>query len=318
MVKTKNKMKKTKMLKFLVGWPQTVYNISMEEFHIQVLLSEVLEMLKPGVGESYLDLTAGYGGHASKILTATQNYKGATLIDRDEFACNYLQEKFKQKPVEIINQDFYSAAWQKIECGKKYDIILADFGISSVQVDRSERGFSFMKEGELDMRMDRRQKLTAAEIVNKWSERELTEILVKYGELSAGLARKMAKRVVMNRPFNTTLELAECVANGVYGKKHPATQVFQAIRIAVNDELGLIEKTLSLIVKLLNPGGRVGFITFHSLEDRLVKQFLKEKSGFGEESELIILNKNPVTAGIDELVINPRARSAKLRVAERR
>lgn len=304
------------MLKFLVGWPQTEYNKSMEKLHIPVLLSETLDMLKPARGESYLDLTAGYGGHASEILTATQNYKNATLIDRDEFACEYLREKFQGKPVTIVNENFYDAAWQQIECGNEYDIILADFGISSVQVDRGERGFSFMRAGELDMRMDRRQKLTAAEIVNRWSERELTEILEKYGELSKGLALKMARKIVRGRPFDNTLGLAEALARGEkYTKRHPATQVFQAIRITVNDELGLIEKTLPLIPKLLKPGGRVALITFHSLEDRIVKQFFREMSERGEEASIKVINKSPIVAGDDELVINPRARSAKLRGA---
>lgn len=290
----------------------------MEEFHVPVLLSEVLEMLMPTLGESYLDLTAGYGGHASEILTATQNYKDAVLIDRDQFACEFLQKKFEGKSVKIVNEDFYNATLQQIECGKKYDIILADFGISSVQVDMGERGFSFVREGKLDMRMDRRQKLTAEMVVNRWSGARLVEIFQKYGELSFGMAKKMTGRILQHRPFNTTVELARVLAEGMHMRRHPATQVFQAIRIVVNDELGLIEKTLPILPRVLKPDGRVGFITFHSLEDRLVKRFLKETASFGEESELVILNKSPITAGDDELVINPRARSAKLRVARRK
>lgn len=291
----------------------------MEELHKPVLLSEVLEVLQPKAGESYLDLTAGYAGHASEILTVTQNYKNTTLVDRDEFACNYLQKKFVGKELRIINENFYDAALQEIECGKKYDIILADFGVSSPQLDMGERGFSFMREGDLDMRMDRRQSLTAGQIVNRWSESRIVEILCEYGELSEGLARKMAKRIVHGRPWQTTTELAKALASGMgYQRKHPATQVFQALRIVVNDELGLIERTLPLLPKLLNKDGRLAIITFHSLEDRIVKRFFRDCVSYGEESELELVNKSPITAEKVELVINPRARSAKLRAVRRK
>ena len=174
-----------------------------------------------------------------------------------------------------------------------------------------------MHEGALDMRMDQTQELSAETIVNHWSETRLIEIFEKYGEESSGLARKHAREIVYNRPWKTTKELAEALSpKGWYGK-HPATKVFQAIRIAVNEELSLIEKTLPLIPKLLKPGGRIAIITFHSLEDRLVKQYFKQISSLGAESELEILNKTPIVAGMDELVINPRARSAKLRAARR-
>lgn len=290
----------------------------MESYHIPVLLSEVLELLNPQPGESYLDLTAGYGGHAAKILDATQNHKGTVLVDRDEFAYQYLCRKFAKPVVKIVNSNFYEAAWQEIECGKKFDIILADFGISSVQVDRAERGFSFRQDGPLDMRMNQKQQLTAATIVNEWSERRIAEILVKYGEESAGRARKLAGIIAGGRPWQGTIELAEALAMGRKAKIHPATKAFQAIRIAVNDELGEIERILPLLPKLLKPGGRVGLITFHSLEDRLVKQFLKAEQARGMEAELISMTKKPVMAGDDELVINPRSRSAKLRVAIRK
>ena len=291
----------------------------MEKLHTPVLLSEVLAGLDPKPGESYLDLTAGYGGHASEILDVTQQFKDSYLIDRDEFAIKYLKSKFPSS-INLINSDFYSAVLQLFECGKTFDMILADFGVSSPQLDRKERGFSFRYDAPLDMRMDRRQKLTAYDVVNKTSERELIDILKKYGEIPDGRAHAFARVIVHHRPIRSTLELAELIRVRVHGysRIHPATQVFQAIRIVVNSELEQIEKTLPFLPKLLNKNGRLGIITFHSLEDRLVKEFMREASSHGEESELSIINKKPITAENVELVINPRARSAKLRLAARR
>lgn len=289
----------------------------MEKLHIPVLLSQVLANLSPKAGETYLDLTAGYGGHAKAILDVTQNYKGSVLVDRDEFAIKYLKNHFSQD-ITLEHKDFYSAVLQLIECGKTFDIILADFGVSSPQLDYKERGFSFRYEGPLDMRMDKRQKLTADDIVNKYSERELAEIFVKYGEETSGHAKLLAREIVTNRPIATTKQLADIIkSKSRYSKTHPATRIFQAIRIVVNDELNEIEQTLPLLPKLLNPGGRVGIITFHSLEDRLVKDYFKIASSYGEESELTIITKKPIVAEKSELVINPRARSSKLRVARR-
>lgn len=291
----------------------------MEKLHNPVLLSEVLAGLSPKPGESYLDLTAGFGGHASKILDVTQQFKDSYLIDRDEFAINYLKSKFPSS-INYINSDFYSAVLQLLECGKTFDMILADFGVSSPQLDMEERGFSFRYDAPLDMRMDRRQKLTAYDVINKTSERELINIFKKYGEIPDGRAHAFARVIVHHRPIKSTLELADLIKTRIHGysRIHPATQVFQAVRIVVNDELGQIEKTLPLLPKLLNKNGRLGIITFHSLEDRLVKDFMREASNHGEESELSIINKKPITAENVELVINPRARSAKLRLAARR
>ena len=291
----------------------------MEKLHTPVLLSEVLAGLDPKPGESYLDLTAGYGGHASEILDVTQQFKDSYLIDRDEFAIKYLKSKFPSS-INLINNDFYSAVLQLFECGKTFDMILADFGVSSPQLDMEERGFSFRYDAPLDMRMDQRQKLTAYDVVNKTSERELIDIFKKYGEIPDGRAHAFARVIVHHRPIRSTLELAELIRVRVHGysRIHPATQVFQAIRIVVNSELEQIEKTLPLLPKLLNKNGRLGIITFHSLEDRLVKEFMREASSHGEESELSIINKKPITAENVELVINPRARSAKLRLAARR
>lgn len=290
----------------------------MKKLHIPVLSSEVLANLSPKPNESYLDLTAGYGGHAKSILDVTRNYKDSVLVDRDELAINYLAEKFNGKNLELKHEDFYSAVLQLIECGKTFDIILADFGVSSPQLDLKERGFSLKADGPLDMRMDQRQTLTAADVVNHWNERELARIFVEYGEETPGHAKLLAREIVHHRPFKTTLELADLIkSKSKYSKIHPATRIFQAIRIVVNDELGEIEKTLPLLPKLLNKNGRLGLITFHSLEDRLVKEYFKEASSYGEESELEILTRKPIVAENMELVINPRSRSAKLRVAKR-
>ena len=290
----------------------------MEKLHIPVLLSQVLATLDPHPGDRYLDLTAGYGGHARGILDVTQQYKGSTLIDRDEFAATYLSQEFPPD-IEIENQDFYSAMLQLLSCGKTYDIILADFGVSSPQLDMEERGFSFRYDAPLDMRMDRRQPKTAYDIINDLSEKELTELFIKYGEEQKGRAAMFARIIVHHRPIKTTKQLADLIRVRVHGysKIHPATKVFQAVRIAVNDELGQIEKTLPLLPRLLNKNGRLGLITFHSLEDRLVKNFLKEQSSLGEESPLEIITKKPIIADAQELVINPRSRSAKLRAAKR-
>ena len=287
----------------------------MEEHHKPVLLSEVLQVLAPRSGESYLDLTAGYAGHANAILDVTQNYKDATLVDRDDYAVKVLTEKYESESVEILHMDFYNAALQILQCGKTYDMILADFGVSSPQLDKAERGFSFSSDGPLDMRMDKSQELTASTIVNTYSERELVEIFERYGELSAGSARKVANLILSfrkNKRFETTRELSDLIS------RDKKAQVFQAIRIVVNDELSIIEKTLPLIPRLLNPKGRVAIITFHSLEDRLVKEYFAKESHLGEESEFKLINKKPITAEKLELVNNPRSRSAKLRAAMKR
>ena len=290
----------------------------MEKLHIPVLLSEVLATLNPRPGESYLDLTAGYGGHAKEILDVTQQYEGSVLVDRDDFAIEYLKQKFPSG-IQLVNTSFYDAVQQLVECGKTFDIILADFGVSSPQLDMKERGFSFKNEGPLDMRMDRRQEFSADDIVNHFKEAQLADIFVRFGEEKPGRAKMLAREIVHNRPIKNTKQLADIIiGKSKYSKTHPAARVFQAIRIAVNDELGEIEKTLPLLPKLLNKNGRLGIITFHSLEDRLVKDYFKEASSYGEESLLTIVNKKPIIAESQELVINPRSRSAKLRVAVRK
>lgn len=290
----------------------------MNEVHIPVLLSSVLEYLQPQAGETYLDLTAGYGGHADKILEVTQNYNGAVLNDRDQNAIDFLQAKYQMVKPKLMHDDFYNTALRLVESGICFDMILADFGVSSPQLDRVERGFSFSKEARLDMRMDESQELDAWTIVNKWSERKLAEIFETFAEERRGRAELLAREICRHRPLNTTTELAELIkSHSPHTHTHPATRIFQAIRIVVNDELGIIQRTLPLLPKLLNPGGRVAIISFHSLEDRLVKDFFKEASANGIESELKIITKKPIVADKIESVNNPRARSAKLRVAEK-
>ena len=294
------------------------YNEEMNEVHIPVLLSDVIKYLRPSEGETYLDLTAGYGGHADKILEVTRNYNGAVLNDRDQNAIDFLKAKYNDVKPKLMHDDFYSTALRLVESEMRFDMILADFGVSSPQLDRGERGFSFAKEARLDMRMDESQELDAWTIVNKWSERKLADIFEQYAEERRGRAKLLAREICMNRPVETTTELADLIkSKSPYSHIHPATRIFQAIRIVVNDELEIIEKTLPLLPKLLNPGGRVAIITFHSLEDRLVKEYFKDESSKGLESTLRIITKKPIVADKTEIVNNPRARSAKLRVAEK-
>ena len=290
----------------------------MNEIHIPVLLSDVLQYLQPQAGETYLDLTAGYGGHADRILEVTQNYNGAVLNDRDQNAIDFLSAKYQEVKPKLMHDDFYSTALRLVESNTKFDMILADFGVSSPQLDRAERGFSFAKEARLDMRMDESQDLDAWTIVNKWSERKLAEIFETYAEERKGRAEMLAREICLHRPIDTTTQLAELIKQySPHTHTHPATRIFQAIRIVVNDELGIIERTLQLLPDLLNPGGRVAIISFHSLEDRLVKDFFKDESAKGVESRLRVITKKPIIADNVEIVNNPRARSAKLRVAER-
>lgn len=289
----------------------------MKEFHVPVLLSEVLAGLDPKRGQSYLDLTAGYGGHAKAILDVTQNYKNSVLVDRDAFAIEKLHREFPSE-LDIRHQDFYSAMLQLLSCGNTFDLILADFGVSSPQLDMESRGFSYHQDGPLDMRMDQSQSLTAEQLVNRLSKSELVDLLVRFGEISPKRAEMLALTIIQHRPLKGTKQLADLIlSKSRSSRTHPAAQVFQALRIAVNGELDQIEQALPLLPRLLNPNGRVALITFHSLEDRLVKQYFKEASSLGEESPLRILTKKPIVAEAVELVNNPRARSAKLRVAQR-
>ena len=284
--------------------------------HVPVLLESTIALLHPELGENYLDLTAGYGGHASAVLERTENYIESTLVDRDDFAIQHLGA-LSEKGARLLHTDYVSAAKQLIEEGKQFNIILIDLGVSSPQLDRQARGFSFQKDGPLDMRMDNRQSLTAETIVNTASSSELARIIHEYGEESRGTAKRYADAIIAARPIITTGQLAEIIKQshvGKWQKTHPATRTFQAIRIQVNDELHQVREVMSLLPRLLKKGGRVGVISFHSLEDRIVKQYFAEQAKSGYEAELDIVTKRPVDGSIDD-VHNPRSRSAKLRVA---
>jgi 16S rRNA (cytosine1402-N4)-methyltransferase len=284
--------------------------------HVPVLLEAVLAQLNPKEGESYLDLTAGYGGHARQILEKTGNYKESVLVDRDDYAIEHLSE-FGSLGTRLMHTDFVSAARQLREEGKAFDLILVDLGVSSPQLDQGERGFSFTNSGPLDMRMDRRQSQTANDLINTATVRQLESIIREYGEETLGSARHITELIVKNRPFKSTEDLAELIKQnhrGKWMKIHPATRTFQALRIAVNDELGQIKEVLPLLPYLLNKGGRVAVISFHSLEDRLVKRYFKDQFEEGIEAILAPVTKKPISGATDD-VHNPRSRSAKLRVA---
>ncbi len=284
--------------------------------HVPVLLDDVVRLLNPKEGESYLDLTAGYGGHASAIVERTQNYREMTLVDRDDFARANLAA-FVGRGAEFIHADFVSAARQLIAVGKRFDMILIDLGVSSPQLDRAERGFSFSHNGPLDMRMDQRQALTAADVANTFTQQQLEQIICEYGEERPVVARRYAAAIVKARPLATTEDLASAVLKAHVGRRqrtHPATRTFQAIRIFVNDELEQVRTIMPLLPELLRQGGRVGVISFHSLEDRIVKRYFAEQDRSGYEAELRVATKHPVDGAVED-VHNPRSRSAKLRVA---
>lgn len=284
--------------------------------HVPVLFDATLRELAPQKGESYLDLTAGYAGHAKGVLDITQNDKESVLVDRDDYAIAHLQP-LADRGVRLMHTDFASAARQLYEEGKAFDLILIDLGVSSPQLDQGERGFSFKQNGPLDMRMDRSSGRTASELINQATVQELAAIINEYGEEPYMQAKNLAEVIIANRPYRDTETLAALIKQnyrGRQGKIHPATRTFQALRIAVNDELGQVKATLPLLPKLLTKGGRVGVISFHSLEDRLVKRFFKEQEEAGFEAELQTLTKKPISGATDD-VHNPRSRSAKLRVA---
>ena len=290
-------------------------NQNKNQIHVPVLLEEVLQYLDPKEGESYLDLTAGYGGHAGAVLNKTGNYQSSVLVDRDQNAVDELTRIFGDSGIILRNQDFLTASQELLDSGTQFDLIMADLGVSSPHLNEASRGFAIRASGPLDMRMDQHQLLSAAIIVNTYDESKLADLLRDYGEEPK--SKLIAKLIVEARPLTTTDELAEIAAKAWpgYSRVHPATRTFQAIRIAVNDELDLLERSLPLWVQLLKPGGRLVVISFHSLEDRIVKQVLQAASGNRYDAELQLLTKKPITEASHKLVHNPRARSAKLRAA---
>jgi 16S rRNA (cytosine1402-N4)-methyltransferase len=280
--------------------------------HIPVLSQEVITGLNIQPGGNYLDLTVGGGGHSRLILETAEDVK-VTCVDQDEDALKAAKENLAEfgDRVKFIHSNF--ANYQFIE--NSYDGILADLGVSSYHLDHPERGFSFRNTANLDMRMNQQQSLTAGDIINEWDEKELADIFFKYGE--ERLSRRIARRIIEKRPFDTTTELANAIAYSVppkyrHGRIHPATRVFQALRIAVNDELKALETLIEKAPNALIPGGRIAIISFHSLEDRPVKH------GLRNSPLLRILTKKPIIATEEEIKQNPRSRSAKLRIAEKK
>jgi 16S rRNA (cytosine1402-N4)-methyltransferase len=287
--------------------------------HIPVLSREVIEGLAIRSGGHYLDATVGGGGHSALIVSAAPDVN-LTALDQDDQALSAAKSKLEELATSLGGDhhgriQFYHSNFAEFEPGEtKFDGILADLGVSSAQFDIADRGFSFRHQAPLDMRMDQGQALTAAEVVNHWDETELANIIYNYGE--ERLSRRIARRIVEQRPFTTTTELAEAIAQCVpkqyrYGRIHPATRTFQALRIFVNRELEVLETFIEKAPHWLNPGGRIAIISFHSLEDRIVKHRLKESP------LLKVLTKKPIVPQADELQDNVRSRSAKLRLAER-
>ncbi|WP_339383312.1 16S rRNA (cytosine(1402)-N(4))-methyltransferase RsmH [Oculatella sp. LEGE 06141] len=278
--------------------------------HIPVLGNEIVEGLAIQAGGHYLDATVGGGGHSRLILAAAPEVQ-ITAIDQDTQALAAAQATLAEYGDRV--QFHHSNFAVYVPGAERFDGIVADLGVSSAQFDIADRGFSFRHAAPLDMRMNQHQPLTAAEIVNHWDETKLATIFFTYGE--ERLSRRIARRIVERRPFQTTTELAEAIAYSVppkyrYGRIHPATRVFQALRIAVNQELEVLEQFLKTAPNWLKPGGRIAIISFHSLEDRIVKHTLRQ------QPELTVLTKKPILPTDDEIQRNGRSRSAKLRIAQ--
>ncbi len=295
--------------------------MAMSEYsHSPVLFDEVLEFLGPKAGDVFVDCTLGLGGHARGVLSRI--VPGGVLlgIDADKEAISIASRSLKQEGARIFfcNRFFSELDVCMSSSGLDYaNAFLFDLGVSSMQFDNPDRGFSFRADAPLDMRMGRGLLLTASDIVNKFGEDDLRRIFAEYGE--EPLSDKIAKAIVAfrrQRPIDTTLDLVrvvESVKGGKRGRLHPATRVFQALRIVVNDELSHLKEGLNKAFEYLAPGGRIGVISFHSLEDRLVKRAFKERLGSGWR----LLTKKPVRPSDEEVAVNPRSRSAKLRVIEK-
>jgi 16S rRNA (cytosine1402-N4)-methyltransferase len=285
--------------------------------HTPVLLEEVLQFLNPRPSGRYIDSTLGAGGHTQAILDRSAPDGRVLAIDQDPTAIEELHSGFKAYGSRLVrvNSNFRNVATIAAEHGfLEADGILADIGVSSMMLDDASRGFSFLREGPLDMRMDRGQELNAANVVNTYSEKEIADILFNFGEERR--SRAIARSIVKARPFRLTTDLVRAVERVMgaprYGQIHPATRTFQALRIFVNDELGALESFLDASMTVVRSGGRLVVITFHSLEDRIVKNKFRAPVTAGK-----VLTKKVITASDDERRRNPRARSAKLRAWER-
>jgi 16S rRNA (cytosine1402-N4)-methyltransferase len=301
--------------------------------HVPVLLDEVVAGLQPQRGGYFVDCTVGLGGHAAAILEKTSPSGRLLGIDADLEAIKLSQDKLGEygEAVTLVNDNFVNL---EAIC-KRYhfhpvDGILFDLGVSSLQLDTAERGFSFHLDAPLNMRFDAGQGSTASDIVNSFSEQELAKLIEKYGEERH--SRRIARYIVQNRPIATTVELARLIEQASRGKRariHPATRTFMALRIAVNSELQNLELALKQTINLLRPGGRLTVISYHSLEDRIAKQFMRDAASSclcppgtvmcrcGHKPTLKLISRKVIKPTSLETESNPRSRSAKLRVAER-
>ena len=280
--------------------------------HYSVLSQELIKGLNIVNNGHYLDVTVGGGGHSELILQSAIKVK-VTAIDRDSTALAATKTRLAAYYPEYL--EFWQGNFAEYEPPETlFDGIIADLGVSSPQFDTPERGFSFRHEAPLDMRMDTTQSQTAADIVNREREKTLADIIYQYGE--ERFSRRIARNIVQKRPFHTTTKLAEAIASSVpgkyrHGKIHPATRTFQALRIVVNRELESLETLIAKAPLWLKPGGIIGIISFHSLEDRIVKH------GFRNSELLEVITKKPITPQLEEIKENARSRSAKLRFARK-
>ncbi len=301
--------------------------------HLPVLAEDVRRLLAVRPGETVVDCTFGAGGHASLLAADLQGQGRYIAIDRDPTVDPYF-ESFRRShgslQPRLLRGEFSLVLEQLAGNGVDADAILLDLGVSSMQLDRPERGFSYATDAPLDMRMDPSADLSAADLVNEAPERELATIFKRYGE--ERYARPIARAIVRRRPMTTTFELVDAIRSAIpaparFGDGHPAKRVFQALRIVVNDELGVLERALPAALETLRPGGRLAVLSFHSLEDRIVKTFMRDAERgctcppdfpicvCGKEPLLRALSRRPLRASADEVAENPRAASAKLRVA---
>jgi 16S rRNA (cytosine1402-N4)-methyltransferase len=308
-----------------------------ETDHVPVLAHEVRELLAVRPGETVVDATFGAGGHAALLAADLQGSGRFIAIDRDPTVKPYF-ERFRKRTAaqaRLLRGEASVVLDQLAENGVQADAILLDLGVSSMQLDRPERGFSYAVDAPLDMRMDPTADVTAADLVNEWPERELTSIFRRYGEerYAKQIARAISRRR-KKQPLERTGELVELIRSAIpaparFGDGHPAKRVFQALRIAVNDELGELEDALPAALDMLRPEGRLAVIAFHSLEDRIVKRFFQKLERgcvcppdfpvcvCGREPELRRLNRKAIRPSADEVALNPRAASARLRAAVR-
>ncbi|MCB0394686.1 MAG: 16S rRNA (cytosine(1402)-N(4))-methyltransferase RsmH [Bdellovibrionales bacterium] len=287
--------------------------------HVPILLNEILEHLKSMSFEpcQMLDGTFGRGGHSSAILKEFSGLK-IDAFDRDQQAIDYANEHFNEyienQRLRLFHGTFHE--FENFVGESKYDVILLDLGVSSPQLDQAERGFSFYGDGPLDMRMDQSQGITAADILNEWDEEDLIELFKKYGEIRSPY--RVVRAVVHDRksePYTTTRSFASLIERVEGWRKkgtHPATQYFLALRIGVNDEIGPLESVIEKMVNHLNQNGEMYVITFHSIEDRIVKWTFKNLSSLGKPKY-----KKVIVPSDEEMSANPRSRSAKLRIFER-